>query len=174
MKDIYQIRRAEEKDIEEIAAAHIQSWYETYPGIMPEEKIAGLSMEGCKRNWINTFSSGYDIFVAVADNRVAGFVSGGKNRMQEDCETGLGNECECELAAIYLLLKYQKTGIGRALFNTFVAEMQKQDYESMAVWVAEKNPATGFYLAMGGKRIDRKILMLCNIPVPVIAYRFEI
>jgi hypothetical protein len=42
----------------------------------------------------------------------------------------------------------------------------------MVVWVAEKNKSTRFYERMGGELVDRKILLVCEEPVPVIAYRY--
>ncbi|MCB5266486.1 MAG: hypothetical protein LHW46_00045 [Candidatus Cloacimonetes bacterium] len=33
------IRSVKAEDLEGIAACHIQSWRETYPGIMPQEKL---------------------------------------------------------------------------------------------------------------------------------------
>jgi hypothetical protein len=44
----------------------------------------------------------------------------------------------------------------------------------MIVWVAEKNRSTGFYAAMGGELVDRKILTVCEVPVPVLGYRYVI
>jgi len=168
------IRKAEISDAMQIAEVNTQSWKETYPGIMPEEKLARLNVESCHQNWLTAISAGCVIFVACIDNEVVGFVSGGINREQDNCETGAGNACECELAAMYLLQKYHKQGIGRNLFDRFKLEMQQANFLTMVVWVAEKNSTTGFYASMGGEQIDRKILDICNTPVPVVAYKYNI
>ena len=168
------IRSAKKEDISKIAAVHIQSWKETYPGIMPERKIASLNMEACSRNCENALASGSHVFVAEVNQEIIGFVSGGANRIQEACETGLGNTCEAELAAIYMLREYHGKGIGRMMFTHFVDTMVQAGYHSMVIWVAELNPAVNFYLKMGGEQVDRKILYVCEEPVPVIAFRYWI
>jgi len=164
------IRPAGTDDIEAIARVHIQSWYETYPGIMPDRKIASLNMDGCRRNWENALATGSYVLVVIAGGELVGFVSGGKNRTNEDCETGIGDSCEAELAAMYMLRAYHGRGIGRMMFDRFTARMQEEGYRSMVIWVAEKNPTVRFYERMGGEKVDRKILMICDEPVPVIAY----
>jgi len=170
----FTIRPATLEDIEAIAAVHIQSWKETYPGIMPAQRINALNMAGCMRNWQLSMESGITILVAVQDGGIVGFASGGKNRNNEHCETGLGDACDCELAAIYILQKYHHQGIGRALVQQIASLMQQQGFRSMVIWVAEKNPATGFYAALGGKLVDRKYLIVCEEAIPVVAYRFEL
>lgn len=168
------IRAADATDISKIAAVNIQSWKETYPGIMPERKIASLNLEACSRNWENALASGSSVFVAEVNNDIIGFVSGGANRIQEACETGIGNTCEAELAAIYILREYHGKGIGRMMFTHFVDTMVQDGFHSMVVWVAEMNPAVSFYLKLGGEQVDRKILYVCEEPVPVIAFRYWI
>ncbi len=168
------IRPATTNDIEAIATVHIQSWKETYPGIMPAQRIAALNLESCMRNWTRSLEASLVILVAEVDGRIVGFASGGDNRSNEHCETGLGDRCDCELAAIYILQEYQRQGIGKALVKRFSSIMKSQGYSSMVIWVAEKNPATAFYAAIGGKRIDRKFLIVCEEAIPVVAYRFEV
>jgi len=166
------IRPARTDDIAAIVQVHIKSWQETYPGIMPERKIASLNPEGSQRNWEHAFASGSHIFVAEVDGQVVGFVSGGKNRPQDDCETGIGNGCEAELTAMYMLRAHHGRGIGRMMFDRFTARMVAEGYHSMVLWVAEKNPTVRFYERMGGEKVDRRILMVCDEPVPVLAYRY--
>ncbi len=166
------IRPAGADDVEAIARVHIQSWHETYPGIMPERKIASLNMDGCRRNWENALAAGSHVLVVIAGGEVVGFVSGGKNRKNEDCETGMGDSCEAELAAMYMLRAFHGRGIGRMMFDRFTDRMQREGYRSMVIWVAEKNPTVHFYERMGGEKVDRKILMVFDEPVPVIAYRW--
>ena len=141
---------------------------------MPAQRIASLNLDGCMRNWQKSMEAGSRVFVAVVDDVVVGFAAGDKNRSNEHCETGLGDKCDCELAAIYILQKYHKQGIGKALLQRFAASMKEQGYQSMVIWVAEKNPATGFYEALGGEKVDRKFLMVCEEAIPVVAYRFKI
>jgi GNAT superfamily N-acetyltransferase len=168
------IRPAGADDIEAIARVHIQSWHETYPGIMPQQRLDSLSMERSTKHWQANISGAFTVLVAELDGRIVGFLSGGDNSEYQACETGLGNACDCELGALYLLQEFHGRGIGKALFNRFVELMQQDSRRTMIVWVAEKNRSTGFYTAMGGELVDRKILTVCEVPVPVLGYKYVI
>jgi len=174
MTNTFKIRKAEATDVEGIARMHMQSWKETYPGIMPEARMNSLDLQRFINNWKNSFSTGTLIFVAECDGAIIGLVSGGTNRPNEGCETGIGDECDCEMAALYILQKYHKQGLGRLLFDTFSSEMFQSGYKTMVIWVAKLNPATGFYAAMGGKLADAKIQIITNEPVPVLAYTYTL
>ena len=166
------IRNAVPEDAPDIAKVHIQSWKETYPGIMPQQRIDALNQESSTRNWLAGFERKDEIFVAVVAGQVVGFVSGGKNRIQDGCESGEANKCDCELAAMYLLRDFQGLGIGKALLHTLAERFKDLGFSSMVAWVAEKNPSVQFYAHLGGERIDRKILLVCEVEVPVLAYRY--
>ena len=174
MVEPFIIRAATATDALGIAEVNIQSWRETYPGIMPEKVLTSLSLESCTRNWDKSLATGSCVIVAVVSGEIAGFVSGGQNRPHDNNETGLANTCECELATLYLLRSHQKLGIGKAMFEAFVSVMQAIGYHTMAVWVSEQNPATGFYRKMGGELIDRKMYRKADIDVPEVAYRYLI
>ncbi len=141
---------------------------------MPARKLAALNLERCIRNWQLSMQNGTCIFVAERDGKIVGFVSGGKNRVNEISESGLGDSCDCELAAIYILRKYHRLGIGISLVKRFAASMHNEGYHSMVIWVAQRNPATGFYETIGGELVDRKSLIIYDEAVPVVAYRYEV
>jgi len=170
----YSLRKANPADASAMAAVHIKSWLETYSGIMPQKKLDSLNLEASTRNWTNAIESCEIVMVAEADGRVVGFVSGGKNRAQEGCETGLANLCDAELAAMYLLGDYHGLGIGRAMFQAFAQGLKELGYRKMAIWVAAKNHSSHFYQRMGGKLIDRKTLSVCEEDVPLEAYGYEL
>ena len=168
------IRNAVQTDAPALAAVHVQSWLETYPGIMPQQKLDSLNLDASGRNWSNAIATCDAVMVAELDGTIIGFVSGGKNRPQEGCETGLANLCDAELAAMYMCARHHGLGIGRAMFEAFVQELRKLGYSKMAIWVAALNRSTGFYKRMGGKLIDRKTLMVCEQEVPLEAYEYDL
>lgn len=174
MTATYLVRKAVITDSEAIAAVHIQSRRETYPGIMPQQRLDGLSMEHSSRHWQANICGGYTVLVAETEGRVVGFASGGENYEYKNCETGLGNACDCELGALYLLGEFQGRGIGKALLHRFAELMKQEKKHTMIVWVAEKNASTGFYQAMGGELVDKKALVVCEVQVPVLGYRFTL
>lgn len=168
------IRTAVLSDSEGIAAVQIQSWWETYQGIMPQERLDGMSTERSTKHWQANISGAFTVLVAEVGGRIVGFLSGGDNYPYEGCETGLGNACDCELGALYLLQDFHGRGIGKALFKRFAELMKQEQRQSMIVWVAEKNQSTGFYAAIGGKLIDRKLLMICGEAIRVLGYQYDI
>ncbi|MCB5260864.1 MAG: GNAT family N-acetyltransferase [Candidatus Cloacimonetes bacterium] len=167
------IRRAKQEDIEAIAACHIQSWRETYPGIMPQEKLEAMNITASMRNWQYTLDQEQVFLVAEASGTICGFAAGGDNRSNQDCETGIGDSCSAELGALYLIQKFQGLGIGRALFECFCKEVLALGHQNMVVWVAQQNVSCGFYAHMGGELVDKKMLKVINTSVPVIAYRYS-
>lgn len=170
----YIIRTATSQDASGMAAVHIQSWLETYPGVMPQQKLDSLNLEASTRNWSNAIATCEVVMVAELEGRIIGFVSGGKNRSQEDCETGLANFCDAELAAMYMFAEFHGRGIGRAMFEAFTSRLRSLGYKQMAIWVAAKNSSTGFYRKMGGLLIDSRDLTVCGEQVPLLAYRCEL
>ena len=168
------IREAEQGDIESVARVHITSWRETYPGVMPQAKIDSLSLERSIRNWQNTLAVDNWFYVAELDGELCGFISGGINRSNEGCSTGLADACTAELAAMYILKQHHAKGIGRALYNVFSEKVKSMGHTSMVAWVAEQNPACGFYLRMGGELVDSRIMMVMDSSVPLVAYRFRL
>lgn len=142
------VRPARIADAPAIAQVHVASWRETYPGIVPDDFLARLSVERREKMWTealqesNGRASG--IFVAeTAEGDVVGFASGGKNRTPELGFTG-------ELYAIYLLKRHQGQGVGKLLFQAVVADLKRGGHESMMLWVLEGNRTVAFYKRMGG------------------------
>jgi len=168
------IRKAVFSDAVQIAQVHIQSWKETYPGIMPERKLASLNLDASIHNWESNLQGNTTFYVAEMDNVICGFICGGENRSNEGCETGMGDKCSAELAAMYIRAKYHKQGIGKALFDAFTTDLISQGHKTMVAWVAEKNPACGFYARMGGKLADRENLLICGEYIPVVAFTYSL
>lgn len=57
-----------------------------------------------------------------------------------------------ELYAIYVSPKYQRRGIGKALFTHFFDYIQKLGFKNMYLWVLHKNPSIAFYEKMHGTK----------------------
>lgn len=151
------IRPARVGDAPAIARVHVDSWRETYAGIVPDDFLASLSYERREQMW----KSGLEhpgwkgvLFVAEApEHGVVGFVAGGPPQEPD-------GEFSCELWAIYLLRAHQGKGTGRQLFRRFVEEMASRGHSSMLLWVLAENPTTNFYEHMGGVKVREKEIEL--------------
>jgi GNAT superfamily N-acetyltransferase len=168
------IRPALATDLAAVAQVHIQSWRETYPKIMPQEKLDAMNLNSSLRNWQNSIDSDSLFYIAQVGGTLCGFVVGGVNRRCDDCETGLANACGAELAAMYVQKKYHGKGVGKALFDAFTLGIKELGHKDMVAWVAAQNPACGFYAHIGGEAIDRRMMVVMGKGVPLLAYRYQL
>lgn len=162
----FRIRKALPADGRVIAHVQVATWRTTYPGIVPDEFLASLSVEERAKNWSELLANASDdppAFVAEDDQRVFGFVSGGRLRQPI-------SEYDGELYAIYLLREHQRSGIGRALVQTLADALRARNMRSMAVWVLEQNPAVAFYKALGGVLIAHQTIEISGVSLPEIAF----
>jgi GNAT superfamily N-acetyltransferase len=146
------IRLASLSDAEGIARVHVQSWQTTYKGIISDVFLNNLSIEGRKENWELTFNNidfNNGIYVVEDQGEINGFIYGGKSREPE-------LDYEAELYAIYLLEEAQGKGHGKLLFNRLIESLKSDNYNSLMVWVLERNPSMEFYKKLGGQYITKK------------------
>ncbi|WP_232735808.1 GNAT family N-acetyltransferase [Alteribacter populi] len=150
------IRKGKLSDATGIARVHVDSWKETYKGIIPNSVLESRTYEKQEKMWKGAFSPEIttDKIILVAEDsngKIVGFLTGGENREKD----AFPNH-DAELYAIYILQKVQKQGVGKKLNDQFTAFLRERDYHSVMVWVLEDNPAVDFYTHIGGKPIGRK------------------
>jgi ribosomal protein S18 acetylase RimI-like enzyme len=161
------IRPATQDDIPGLARVHVQSWLETYSGLVPQEVLDAITLESRVKQWERTFNQPHGLFVALEHNEIVGFASCGaaQDFLQADGE----------LFTLYLLNAFQHRGIGRALWNAVLEFAQVHKWESMVVWVLESNIlAQGFYKHQGCKFVDRRVEVLRGLKLPEVAYLFDL
>ncbi|MBX2998037.1 MAG: GNAT family N-acetyltransferase [Caldilineaceae bacterium] len=148
--DLY-LRPATLEDAAAIAAVHVQSWQETYTGLMPEAVIARQSIENRLRMWQQILDKGESFVYVAEDERegIVGFVSAGAARELTDKFDG-------EIYALYLLRSHQGRGMGRALMQTVAARLHEVGYRSLVLWVLASNETCRFYAHMGGVPVAEK------------------
>ncbi len=135
------IRAATIADIQGIARVHVQSWRETYAGIVPQTYLDALSPESRGAQWRRTLEVGNPVFVAEITDQIVGFVSCGATR-----DEGFDGE----VYALYLLESQHGLGIGKALFEAALEALRSQGRQRVIVWVLADNPTRTFYGRMGG------------------------
>jgi GNAT superfamily N-acetyltransferase len=136
------IRPARPSDAAAVARVYVDSWRETYHGLIPQDYLDGMSYPAHERRWRQTFASGGWGFVAESERRVVGFASGGRCR-------SLGR-WSGELFVLYVLSPWQGRGVGRALFDATHFELARRGHPDMLVWVLAENAARHFYEHLGG------------------------
>ncbi|MDZ5471998.1 GNAT family N-acetyltransferase [Bacillus sp. 31A1R] len=135
------IERATELDAKGIASVHVQSWRETYRGIINQEFLDSLKEESRYELWKESLKSEQNGYAYVAKNEsgeIVGFASFGVERTKK---FGI----EAELYAIYLLDGYKGQKVGSKLFYAGLQQILKLNLKSLMVWVLNENPSKRFY-----------------------------
>lgn len=137
------IRKMQKEDIQQVQQVSKASWNYTYEGIIPFEiqesflKFA-YNDEMMQRRLENSF-----IWIAEVNGKIVGFAN--FSPVKEDGET--------ELTAIYLNPEYQGKGIGTALLNEGIINLE--DAKEIFINVEKDNSiGTTFYKAKGFKVVS--------------------
>ncbi len=158
----YQIRWATIDDAQEIADVHAKSWQAAYQDIIPSEVLEKMTSRNREERFKNDIEKQPQVHaVLVVNQKVIGFIALGESRA-EDYSDSVG-----EIWAIYLLPSYWRQGLGTALLEWGIEELEKREYEKITLWVLEKNAESRrFYKKMGfvdeGTRREVKIGKILN------------
>lgn len=142
------IREATVADAEMVAVAHVAAWRAGYAGQLPEEFLAGLSVESRTSSWRKVFagsgSGGGRTLVAVVDGNVLGFASVGPSR-DVGAPAGTG-----ELWGLYTHPDAWRQGIGTALHSAAMGALADAGFARATLWVLTTNArARSFYEGRG-------------------------
>lgn len=164
------IREAKLDDVQAIARVHVDTYYKTYQGIIPESYLAKLSYQQRESAWQNILENAAhsNQFVCVAENSggIIGFANGGQERSGDRIYKG-------ELYAIYILEPYQRQGIGNQLTLFVIDKLSQMSFDSMLVWVLADNPAYKFYENIGGQKVYEKQIERGGVLLNEIAYGWQ-
>ncbi len=157
------IRQAKIEDSSSLARVHVQSWHETYVGLMPQSVLEGITIEAREVQWIRTLSSSAMwVFVAELNGEVVGFASA---RASED---------HAELFTLYVLKAHHGQGIGKKLWNAVLKLLALQNIKELVLWVLETNPTRGFYEHLNGVALDRKVETIQDVQIVEVMYSFNL
>ena len=140
------IRKANSNDAREIAKVQVDTWNTAYQGIVPDEYLKQMTYSSRENMWKNILSN-QTVFVAEKNGEIIGFANGGKARSKAYPEYG------GELYAIYIIERFQQTGIGKRLFVSVVECLKQMNILSMIVYVLEDNTSRLFYERLGANRL---------------------
>ena len=162
------IRPATAADAPAIAAVQVETWRAAYLGIVPAPYLDALSIPERTERWRDRIGDGGRVTqVALEDDRVVGFASGGVNR-------GAEVEYPSEIYAVYVLASCQHRGHGRALCATLASRLFERGFRSLLVWVFRDNqPARAFYERLGGRPVSSGSIELDGTSFPTVAYGWD-
>lgn len=155
----------------EIANVHIQSWQQSYKGIIPESYLATLSLQfrGRQSWWKQVLSGNTETKVFVAESTqhgIVGFVAVEPGRDTDFKEMG-------EVGAIYCLNEYKNKGIGSALFRMGLEDLSLRGFKRCYLWVLEENPTRAFYERVGGVLLSKTKSIELGVPLVEVGYGWE-
>lgn len=163
------IRQARLDDAADVAQVYIDSWHDTYPGVLPSALLRAMTPRGQTTRWQAAIRTQGRETVLVADSRhgIIGMASAGPSR---DRELGFDGE----IYTLYVDPSYFGLGIGRALMSGAFAALRQNGMSSCVVWAHAKNHARFFYEAMGGRLIAERAAKLMGEPCPEVAFGWRV
>jgi ribosomal protein S18 acetylase RimI-like enzyme len=158
---VISVRRARVADAVAIAAVHVAAWRSAYPGILPDDFLARLSVPRQAAHYDGTIRSGECVYVAVASGldvptgsgaRVVGFATAGRARAGMASVNGR-TLAEGEIETLYVLDDWRDRGIGRRLIRATAGHLAEAGCRSAFLWVLRENPSRWFYQRLGGRAV---------------------
>ena len=161
------LRQARPSDAADLARIYVESWQDTYAGILPHSLLSAMSIKTHTIRWQNQLRSPGGVIVAE-DRRhgVVGLASLGGAR-----DPGLG--FEGEVYTLYVDPAFFGRGTGRKLMHGAFAALKEKKLNSCLIWSHARNNACYFYEAMGGQRVAERLTRLGGEPTPEIAFGWK-
>jgi ribosomal protein S18 acetylase RimI-like enzyme len=147
------IRPLELADAAAIASLHIETWRDTYRGLMPDSKLDALNVQEYESGW-NRILSQKDsptsplTLGAFQGSILLGIASAGRPRESWGYDS--------ELWAINIPKRFQKMGAGKAMLRACVQHVQTFNAKNMYLYCVLGNTnAENFYRKMGAMPTQR-------------------
>lgn len=156
------IRRARPLDAAALARVQVDSWRETYRGIVAQTYLDAMTYTQYERQWRRTLGTRGWAFLAVFQGQIVGLASAGPARHPK----GFAGE----LYVLYLLRRFHGRGIGRALFDSVHLELARRGVGDMLVRVLADNPNRSFYERLGGEVVGEASCVVGGVTLRQVAY----
>lgn len=163
------VRRALPEDACEVARVYIESWHDTYPGVVPTALLTAMTLKGQTARWRAAIRSAgrESVFVAESERHgILGMASFGPSR---DAVLGFDGE----IYTLYVDPAFFGRGIGRAMMMSSFLRMRARGFSSCVIWAHAKNPARFFYERMGGRLIAERTARMMGDPIPEAAFGWK-
>jgi ribosomal protein S18 acetylase RimI-like enzyme len=143
------IRTARDGDEISIAEVHDAAWRDAYQGVIPGRELERMIARRGPLWWRNAIARGSRLLVLDFGDKIAGYVSYGRNRVPALTYSG-------EIFELYLAPEYQGGGFGRRMFEAAQKDLADHGYRSFLVWaLADNERALAFYAHLGGRIVRR-------------------
>ena len=158
------IRPSQKNDVHSMSRVYVQSWRDTYLGVVPYAYLYEMSIPQLEQEFLSELQSKHVIsYVAEDTDRVIGFISGGYERQGDHIYSG-------EIYALYVLKNHQRQGIGTKLVSALARRLNLFGIYSMLVRVLEHNPYRRFYEKINGIYLRKHHMPFAGEVLDVTAY----
>jgi GNAT superfamily N-acetyltransferase len=170
--DALSFRRPVPDDAALLGALHVAAWRETYAGLLPQVLLKSLSIEERAGMWRAALEDpaahhAPALFLAESGGRPIGFAACSDQRDPMLEARGYDGE----LGAVYILQRFQRLGIGRALMRLMARALLNRGRRGASLWVlGENQPARIFYERLGGVPAGEKSDELSDVMLHEVAY----
>lgn len=152
-------------DAVDLGETHVKAWRESYPGLLPQPYLNGLSSTLHARRFdhqLRRAKAGEAILVAEDERGVIGY------------SAGVLSGRSAEVHTLYVLKRAKGQGVGRALLSAAARTFAAQGAERLMLWVLRDNAsARGFYAHLGGVPAEAKTEPTAGGVLPQVAYRWD-
>lgn len=161
-----QVRKARAEDAAKVALVYLDSWHDTYPGLLPTALLQAMTPESETAHWSAAIrTQGYET-VLVAENDDEGIVGMASLGPARDGSLGYDGE----VYTLYVDPACYGRGIGRALLDGAFHVLNDQGMRSCLIWAHARNHARFFYEALGGRLVAERSAHLKGAKVPEYAF----
>ncbi len=171
---VLSLRRGRPADAAAIGAVHVAAWRSTYPGILPDTYLSGLSVARQAAHYDAAIRAGAGVYVVAASgldvpagsgSRIVGFTTVGRART-----AGLG---EGEIETLYVLDDWRERGLGRRLMRAAGSHLLAGGCRSAFLWVLTDNPSRWFYQRIGGRPVAEGSVQVAGTKLKQTAYAWD-
>ena len=158
------VRIARPEDAADLARIYIDSWQDTYAGMISHALLGAMSHKHHTARWLAAIKG--PTTVLVAEDTRTGLV--GLSSLGSARDRSLG--FEGEIYTLYVDPAFLGLGTGRALLEGAFDNLKARKLRSCLVWAHARNNACFFYEAMGGKRVATRTTRLMGELTPEVAF----
>lgn len=161
----FRARQATSDDIGAIARIEVETWRATYPGMLPDRVLIGMSERRQKGAWAGLvrYRPGDVIVIEEDEHGIIGFGNCGVQRDPTLPYAG-------EIFTLYVTPDGQNRGVGRQLIGALFERLLHNGKTSALIWVIRANPSRFFYEHLGGKFVLTRRIRVGGEMVEAIAY----
>jgi L-amino acid N-acyltransferase YncA len=161
------IRSATRKDAPDIARVYVDSWRESYAGLIPDWVLLGMSYRRLARAWDRAIrTAGRDEAILVAESAEHGLVGLGSCGPSRDPALDFSGE----VYTLYVHPNNVGQGVGTKLMHALFDKLAEKGKPSAHVWALAQNPSRHFYKALGGGIVGTRQGRQWGVAIHEVAY----